>query len=258
MGFTFNGVHSSAMGMRARLTEWQFIPAVSNNTVNIPGKAGIADFGASKSSRRITVSCGVNPTGSMAGLIAALDDLAAWLDPTNGTARLIFDELPDRYFTARLDKAIDCTRLIRGAGSFELDFLCPDPYGYAVTDENFTLTATGSYGIVRSKGNAVSLPEYRLMGEVINNSSARWFRITTNNAALTISGRLAVNEILVIDSANMTAKVVDTDGVVVKNGLPYLSSLDLPELNVGSNSVVIEAEGCTFTSLAIQSKSRWR
>ena len=96
------------------------------------------------------------------------------------------------------------------------------------------------------------------MGEVINNSSARWFRITTNDVALTISGRLVANEVLVIDSANMTAKVVDTDGVLVKNGLPFLSSLNLPELNMGSNSVVIEVEGCTFTSLAIQAKSRWR
>ena len=258
MGFNFNGVTSASMGIRARLTSWQFIPAVSNNTVSIPGKAGVADFGANKLSRRISVKCGVNPTGSMSSLISRLDTLAAWLDPVNGAQRLVFDELPDRYFTARLDAAVDCTRLIRCAGSFDLDFFCPDPFGYAVTDENFTLTATGAHTIIRTKGNAVSLPEYRLMGEVINNSSARWFRITTNDVALTISGRLAANEVLVIDSANMTAKVVDTDGVLVKNGLPFLSSLNLPELNMGNNSVSIEAEGCTFTSLAIQAKSRWR
>jgi len=258
MGFSFNGISSSSMGIRARLTNWQFTPAVSNNTVPIPGKAGVADFGASKLSRRISVKCGVNPTGSMSALITRLDALAAWLDPVNGLQQLTFDELPDRYFDARLDAAIDCTRLIRGAGSFDLDFFCPDPYGYALTDENFTLTGIGSHTILRTKGNAVSLPEYRLMGEVINNSSARWLRITTNDVALTISGRLAANEVLVIDSANMTAKVVDTDGVLVKNGLPFLSSLNLPELNMGSNSVSIEAEGCTFTSLAIQAKSRWR
>ncbi len=46
MGFLFNGIHSSAMGIRARLTDWRFIPAVSNYTVNIPGKEGVADFGA--------------------------------------------------------------------------------------------------------------------------------------------------------------------------------------------------------------------
>ena len=166
--------------------------------------------------------------------------------------------MPDRYFLARLDSDVSCQRLIRCAGSFDLDFFCPDPYGYAVTDENFTLTNTGAHTILRTKGNAVSLPEYRLMGEVINNSSARWFRITTNGAALTISGRLAANEVLVIDTANMTAKVEDTDGVLVKNGLPYLSSLNLPELNLGVNRVSIEAEGCTFSSLTIQAKSRWR
>ena len=258
MGFMFNGIHSSAMGIRARLTDWRFIPAVSNYTVQIPGKEGMADFGASKTSRRISVKCGVNPTGSMTGLIQALDNLAAWLDPTNGTAQLVLDELPDRYFLARLDSDVSCQRLIRCAGSFDLDFFCPDPYGYAVADENFTLTNTGAHTILRTKGNAVSLPEYRLMGEVINNSSARWFRITTNGAALTVSGRLAANEVLVIDTANMTAKVEDTDGVLVKNGLPYLSSLNLPELTVGSNTVLIEAEGCAFSSLTIQSKSRWR
>ena len=76
MGFTFNSIHSSAMGIRARLTDWRFIPAVSNYTVNIPGKEGVADFGTSKASRRISVKCGVNPTGSMAGLIRVLDNLA--------------------------------------------------------------------------------------------------------------------------------------------------------------------------------------
>ena len=87
MGFMFNGIHSSAMGIRARLTDWRFIAAVSNYTVNIPGKEGVADFGASKTSRRISVKCGVNPTGSMASLIHVLDALAAWLDPTNGVAQ---------------------------------------------------------------------------------------------------------------------------------------------------------------------------
>ena len=56
----------------------------------------------------------------------------------------------------------------------------------------------------------------------------------------------------------MTAKVEDTDGVLVKNGLPYLSSLNLPELNLGVNRLSIEAQGCTFSSLTIQAKSRWR
>jgi phage-related protein len=108
----------------------------------------------------------------------------------------------------------------RCAGSFDLDFFCPDPYGYALSDENFTLTATGTHTILRTKGNAVSLPEYRLMGEVINDSSARWFRITTNGVALTISGRLAANEVLVIDTANMTAKVGTQTGCWLRMAFP--------------------------------------
>ena len=72
-------------------------------------------------------------------------------------------------------------------------------YTYAIVITSYSIHYTKLY-------------EYRLMGEVINDSSARWFRITTNGVALTISGRLAANEVLVIDTANMTAKVMDTDG----------------------------------------------
>jgi len=103
MGFLFNGIHSSSMGIRVRLTDWRFIPAVNNYTVNIPGKEGVADFGASKTSRRISVKCGVNPMGSIASLIHALDALAAWLDPTNGTAQLMLDELPEQLIVRSED-----------------------------------------------------------------------------------------------------------------------------------------------------------
>ena len=38
MGFTYNGIHSSSMGIRARLTDWRFIPAVAEQ-LNIEAQA---------------------------------------------------------------------------------------------------------------------------------------------------------------------------------------------------------------------------
>jgi len=38
----------------------------------------------------------------------------------NGLKQLIFDDVPDRYFMARLKDKVDCERIIRAAGVFEL------------------------------------------------------------------------------------------------------------------------------------------
>ena len=77
---------------------------------------------------------------------------------------------------------------------------------------------------------------------------------------LQIIGRLAAGETLIIDSDLMTAKVVDSNGETLRNGLPLLSELNFPVLNTGDNTIVIAAVGTstTFTELNIQARSRWR
>ena len=71
-------------------------------------------------------------------------------------------------------------------------------------------------------------------------------------------GLLAAGEILVIDSGLLTAKVVDSSGETLRNGLPMLSELNFPVLRKGTNNVMITAVGASFTELEIQAKSRWR
>ena len=41
---------------------------------------------------------------------------------------------------ARLKDKVDCERVIRAAGVFDLSFYCPDPFAYALEDEVFTIT----------------------------------------------------------------------------------------------------------------------
>lgn len=91
----------------------------------------------------------------------------------------------------------------------------------------------------RSLGNADSLPVYSLTAELTKETKAV---ITTNGNALEISGRLAKDEILVIDSSLMTAMVTDQDGNTLRNGLPLVNSLDFPELKAGENTLVIDAD----------------
>lgn len=72
-------------------------------------------------------------------------------------------------------------------------------------------------------------------------------------------GPLAAGEILVIDTGLVTAKVTDSAGNTLRNGLPCLEELNFPLLRRGLNALSIATEGsAVFTELHIQAKSRWR
>lgn len=258
MGFLFNGISSQSMKVKAHLTGWQVSPSLRSNTETVPGKAGIADFGADSGERYIDVSCNIYPQKTFTDMVAILDRVAAWLDPTAGTKQLVLDDVPDRYFLARLSDGVDCERLLRAAGAFSLRFLCPDPFGYALDDEVFILSTVGSHEVMRETGNTDSEPVYLMQG-VIPSGASSYVSITTNGEELRITGPLSEGEILVIDTGMVTAKVTDSAGNTLRNGLPCLQELNFPVLRRGVNALQIQtAGGASFAELRIQAKSRWR
>lgn len=259
MGFIYNDTASADMGLKARLTSWQVCGNLRNYTAAIPGKSGVADFGADFDYREINVSCSIAPKNNFRSLVSLLDDISLWLDPMGGLRQLVFDDVPDRYFMARLYEKVDCEKLlVRSAGSFDLKFFCPDPFAYAVEDEEFTVSSTGTHTVTRAKGNIDSHPVYRIKGTVTSGVS-NYITITTNGEELKIvNAVLSAEETLAVDTEKMTAWVEDANGNVLRNGLPYLSELNFPTLSVGNNTIAVAANNSTFTSLEIQAKSRWR
>ncbi|GHU38162.1 hypothetical protein FACS1894105_11640 [Clostridia bacterium] len=257
MGFTFNGVTSQSMGINARLTNWTALPPLRNSFISIPGKSGVLDFGESASERIIAVRCNIFPKYKFSALVDVLDNLAEWLNPDNRLKRLVFDDVPDRYFTARLQDAVDCERLILSAGAFDLKFVCPDPFAYALTDETYTIAAIGETTITRLAGNADSMPVYFIKG-VIPQGAASYVGITTNGEEIRVIGSLALGETLIVDSGLLTSKVVDSNGVTLRNGLPLLQDLNFPVLKKGDNEINISVTGAEFIELKIQAMSRWR
>lgn len=258
MGFTFNGVTSKSMKIRARLTSWQASPSLRNFYTTVPGKAGVADFGCDSAERIIQVECSIFPQKSFSALVELLDDMSEWLDPTRGLGQLTLDDVPDRYFMARLSEQVDCERLLRSAGRFTLSFICPDPYAYALSDENFVLSEAGTHEVQRRVGNTESYPVYALQG-VIPSGTDSYVSIVTGGVELRIIGPLGADETLIVDASLVTAKVVDTDGNTLRNGLPLLAELNFPVLEKGYNMVAISTTGgASFTELHIQAKSRWR
>lgn len=162
-------------------------------------------------------------------------------------------------YSARLNEGFSFDKAVRNSCTFDLTFLCPDPYAYAAADETFDIASAGTHTVSRSLGNAYSQPVYSLTG-VIPSGTSSYISITTNGSELRVTGKLSSGETLVIDSSLMTAKVVDSEGNTLRNGLPLLSELNFPTLNVGENTVTVAVSGSTvtFTELNISARSRWR
>jgi len=257
MGFVYNGVNSKDMKIKARLTSWQASLALRNSYEIVPGKAGVADFGCDSAERIIVVNCSIFPQKSFADLVGVLDDLAEWLNPMNGLRQLVLDDIPNRYFNARLSEQVDCERILRTAGSFDLKFICPDPHAYALTDEIFTISNEGSHEVERVTGNADSEPVYQLRG-TISSSASNYISISTNGEELRVVGTLTADEVLVIDSGLVTAKITDLDGNTLRNGLSSLDELNFPILHKGENEITVSVVGATFSELRVLAKSRWR
>lgn len=258
MGFFYNDISSNSMGLKARLTSWQVSGSMRNFTTTVPGKYGVTDFGADFDYREINISCCIFPKNSFSALVAVIDNISTWLGPTQGLKQLIFDDVPDRYFMARLNDKVDCERLICSAGSFNLKFFCPDPFAYAIFDELFNITEEGTHTITRTKGNVESSPIYRIEG-VLTSGVSNYIMIKTNDFEIKlVNAVLASEETLVIDTEKMTAYVVDENDITLRNALPYLEELNFPSLVVGENILNIETSNAVFTKLNIQAKSRWR
>jgi predicted phage tail component-like protein len=245
------------MKIKARLTSWQASPALRNFYETVPGKAGVADFGCDSGERIITLTCYIYPQKDFAALVSVLDAMAQWLDPTKGLKQLVLDEVPDRYFMARLSEAVDCERLLRSAGTFTLKFICPDPHAYALEDETFVISEEGEHEISRSIGTTLSEPVNSIQG-VVSSDTDSSISIITKGEELRISGVLAEGETLIVDSNLVTAKVVDSVGDTLRNGLTLLYELNFPVLETGTNTVVVSTSNATFTELNIEANSRWR
>lgn len=258
MGFTFDGTTSKSMGIATRIATENRVPELNNRTIEIAGCDGLLDLGASLSERIIPVSCFIPPKRTATELLECKDNIVSWLNPDKGLCELSLDTEPERVYYARLQSGVTFERVVRFSATFDLTFFCPDPYGYAVEDDVFTITETGSRTVTRSKGNAESKPVYRLKG-VLTSGTGRYITITTNGEELKIVNAVLSNgETLVVDSDKMTAWVEDSGGNTLRNALPYIDEINFPTLNAGSNTVSVAVSNATFTELEIQAKSRWR
>mgnify|MGYP002228545509 CR=1 FL=1 len=95
MGFSFNGTTSQSMGLATRITNEYRMPDLRNNTITMPGRHGVFDFGETVSERKILISCFIPPGKTDEQFLSKKDDIIEWLNPDNGLCQLILDKEPD-------------------------------------------------------------------------------------------------------------------------------------------------------------------
>ena len=121
MGFTFNGTHSGAMGVVFRSVDRTLLPAKRVTQYTIPGKSGTYDIEDGYENREIV--CEISFVGAghtYAGVRTRARAVAGWL---SGGGLLIFDDEPDRAYTAKVIEGVSIEQ-IAVTGRCEVIFAC--------------------------------------------------------------------------------------------------------------------------------------
>lgn len=246
--FTFNGVHSSALGINVNYPNIQSLPPVRNYLDIIDGKDGIYDFGLNYNEKYISFDCNFI-SNSFSEAIETIDNINKFFNPKEGSKRLILDVAPDRYCLARLYNALDIQRIItsmKNGGQFQLTFMISDPFFYSVTEYNEQYTANGTHSFTIG-GNYETLPVLTIVADIQQGGDNLIFNFN-NTHVLEIKSVMETTYKLEVDCKNRNIKYINIATEVEENGLLYVEKISFPPLLVGDNTLEI-AESSTLTTL---------
>lgn len=128
-GFVFKGRHCTEFG--ARLLRY---------TVNSPdlreyedepaGLPGVLDFGTELGKREIEIVMDIDPDENVP-FKRRQSEILTWLKPTTAAGILVFDDVPDRFYYAKLSGRLVPEQIGR-YGEFRITMKCTDPFAYGI------------------------------------------------------------------------------------------------------------------------------
>ena len=164
--FSFAGEHSTAHSVHLLKSEETILPPTRDRVITMPGRHGALRMLPDLGERHITLECWLDVT--MMPFVAGqrqerLRAVAAWLDPLRGLQRLVFDHDTTRFYSVVVTATQGInSRIEARQGMFTVEFVCPDPFYYAVTPDVVTmLTSPRSH---TQRGTAPADPLLRLQG----------------------------------------------------------------------------------------------
>ncbi len=206
----FNGVNASTIGVRCFPQLGQYIADGDAQTVRLPGRDGELFLAANQGPAEFPVTVRADAADAAAAR-TLLDQTAAWL--AAGPAQLVFNELPDRYWLARLRGGLAWSL---GAGSYRvvanIVMRADDPHAYALVDDVTVLTSPGTVG--RLRGNAVSWPTVWVSGVL---TAGQTVILDLWGRTVAVTGPLAANEVAILDYQNYSFRVAVATSTAVRN-----------------------------------------
>ena len=120
LGFTFNNVHSSSVGLYMDTPERIIKPALRTNLYVVPGRSGSLDYGGDTyDTIEITVKLAYR-ADSLTDMRTQQRAVAEFLA---ASGPLVFDDEPDKMYTAKVVNAVSMEEVVR-TGTMEATFLC--------------------------------------------------------------------------------------------------------------------------------------
>lgn len=107
----------------------QQIPTIENEKTIIPQRPGVLSSQKMHRERMIYLSFELLGHGAKRNAEIA-ESIAIWAE-TTGDERFVLDEMPDRFFLARLDEASEVD-YAEEYPTFDLSFVCSNPYAYSI------------------------------------------------------------------------------------------------------------------------------
>lgn len=249
--FSFAGEHSTSYHVRLLKSPISILPGTRDKVVSLPGRHGALRMIPDLSERTLRLECWL-AARSMAELHERMERVRAWINPLRGQQRLIFDSTPAKYYLTTLaGNSMDAETTAR-QGMFTLDFVCPDPFAYAVTPD--VVTALTSPYTHTQRGTAPADPLLRLQG--ISLGSWQHVSVRIGEHAVTYTGPLATTDWLEVDCASKTAFRFSGQSRI--NVMHLLERPIFPQLSPGQNSISVSAAGgATWSRLEVQCRNRW-
>lgn len=245
----FNDVTAGDMSVRAYPQAGVFLSEPEVSAVKLPGTDGQLLLGITQAPRELPVVLRASADDETA-LTGILDAATGWL--ASGPAQLVFDELPDRGWTARLGGPLVWVSAGRSlAVTADVTFVADDPHPYALDDDVTTLAVAGD--VVRAAGNAASWPTIDVEG-VLDGDDV--LTLTLFGQTVAVTGPLAAGETLRLDYQAYSFAVV-AGGVPVRLAAGHLSTLRRVSCPVGGGAVSWTLSGGTVTSVTVHANSRW-
>jgi predicted phage tail component-like protein len=228
-GFTYNGTHSSNLGVRVKSIRGRgFLSEVESRLMETATMNGSHYFGYRFKSRPITVEISLY-AASLEAFRSKFRQLADWLNPRGGPKEMTFDDEQDKKYGSVITGLADPDE-VYDKRTFHLTFICPDPLLYSRTESISSFS--GDIVTIDNQGNEPSFPKFI----VTFSDSADFLRVEKNaEEYVNINRSFAASDEVIIDHAT---------GKITLNGTEnILNTMDLDSdffsLDPGSNTFYI-------------------